>query len=496
MFNLLARPSANCLKLSMTNDDLCYVSAEQALALFRKRKLSPSELLGALIGRIERLNGGVNCLADRYFDEALDQARKADALYARRGARLRPLEGIPLTVKDSQRVAGKRTTQGSLIFADHVDPQSDPMIERLQKAGAIVFARTTTPEFCLSGITHSRIWGITRNAWNRDYTPGGSSGGSGTALAAGFTTLATGTDIGGSIRIPASASGVVGFKPPHGRNPDGPPGNFDRFNHCGPMTRTVADAALMQNVTSGPHPLDHDSLRQRVKLPVKPERIKGMKIAWSIDLGYVEVDPEVRRNTLAAIDVFRDLGAIVTEVDLGWTADVDHDAMHWYNTMHFGRQTIWQEAAGKARLMTYYAIKFAEAARRNTAIDDVHKPWERTHRMYQTLGPVLAAHDVFICPTNNLAAVKADHDPWDTSFTVNGKPADPEFGWVMTHQFNMLHNCPVLALPSGFTRDGVPTGIQIVARPQDDARVFRAGLAYEKALGGWYTERKKRPRLS
>ena len=311
-------------------------------------------------------------------------------------------------------------------------------------------------------------------------------------LAAGFTTLATGTDIGGSIRIPASACGIVGYKPPHGRNPDGPPGNFDRFNHCGPMTRSVADAALMQNVTSGPHPLDHDSIRTRVKLPVKAESIKGWKIAYSLDFGYVEVDPEVRKKTLEAIQVFRSLGASVEEVDLGWTSAVDLDALHWYNTMNFGRQTIWQRKTN-AHLMTDYALKFAEAAERNSTIDDVHKPWARSHAMYQSLGPVLASHDVFICPTNNLAAVKADHDPWDQTFTVNGKKADPEYGWVMTAQFNMLHNCPVLAVPSGHTTQGVPTGIQIVGRTWDDARVFHAGLAYEKALGGWYTTREKRP---
>ena len=208
----------------------------------------------------------------------------------KRGFKPRALEGIPLLVKDAQRVKDKRTTHGSLIFDNNIDDHSDPQIERLEKAGAIIFGRTTTPEFCLSGVTHSRIWGITRNPWNLDYGPGGSSGGSGAALAAGFTTLATGTDIGGSIRIPSSACGTVGFKPPHGRNPDGPPANFDRFNHCGPMTRSVADAALMQNVTSGPHPLDHDSIRARVKLPLKAESIKGWKIAYSLDFGYVEVD--------------------------------------------------------------------------------------------------------------------------------------------------------------------------------------------------------------
>ncbi len=478
----------------MSNEDLCYLPATEALKLFKSRKLSPRELMAALIERIERVNPKVNCFADRYFDEAMDQAGAAEARYMKRGARTLPLEGIPVAVKDAQRVAGRRTTHGSLIFKDTVDTHSDPMIERLQAAGAIVFARTTTPEFCLSGITASRIWGITRNPWNTDWGPGGSSGGSGAALAAGLTTIATGTDIGGSIRIPSAACGVVGFKPPHGRNPDGAPANFDRFNHCGPMTRSLADAALMQNITSGPHPLDHDSIRARVKLPLTPAAIKGMKIAYSVDFGYVEVDRDVRQNMMLALDVFRRLGARVEEVDLGWSESVDHDCLHWYNCMNFGRQTIWYQR-DYADLMTDYALKFAEAAKRNSAMDDVHRPWQRAHMMYQTLGPVLAKHDVFICPTNNAPSVRADHDPWDPDYRINGKKVDPEFGWVMTHQFNMLHNCPVLAVPSGHAASGVPTGIQIVGRTWDDARVFKAGLAYEKALGGWFTAKGKRPQL-
>ena len=476
----------------MSNEDLCYLTATEALRLFKSRKLSPRELMAALIGQAERVNPAINCFADRYFEEVMEEARAAEAIYTSRSARPGALEGIPLAVKDAQRVAGRRTTYGSLIFRDSVDDHSDPMIARLQKAGAIVFARTTTPEFCLSGVTHSRMWGVTRNPWNTDWGPGGSSGGSGAALAAGLATLATGTDIGGSIRIPASACGVIGFKPPHGRNPDGPPGNFDHFNHCGPMTRSIADAALMQNITSGPHPLDHDSIRHRVTLPSEPASIKGLKIAYSVDLGYFEVDSDVRQNLLHALAVFQRLGAHVEEVELGWTEAVDHDCLHWYNMMHFGRQTIWQRK-DNADLMTDYALKFAANAEKASGMDDIHRPWARTHQMYQTLGPVLARHDVFICPTNNAPAVKADHDPWDPHFTVNGKKADPEFGWVMTHPFNMLHNCPVLALPTGHAASGVPTGMQIVGRTWDDTRVFKAGLAFEKEVGGWYTARGKRP---
>ena len=476
----------------MTNDDLCYLTARDALALFAARKVSPVELMQAVIARAERVQGAVNCFADRYFDEALEQARKAENRLAK-GQKPRALEGLPLAVKDAQRVAGKRTTQGSLIFKDHVDDHSDPMIERLTHAGAIIFARTTTPEFCLSGVCYSRIWGNTLNPWNLDYGPGGSSGGSGAALAAGAATLATGTDIGGSIRIPASACGIVGFKPPHGRNPDGPPANFDRFNHCGPMTRSVGDAALMQNVTSGPHERDHDSLRARVRLPLDATSIKGWKIAYSLDFGYVPVDADVRKNTLKALEVFKSLGCSIEEVDLGWTHEIDQLVMHWYNTMHFGRQTLWWRKT-HADVMTDYALKMADAVEKTSA-DDIHKTWEVIDRMYQKLGPVLARHDAFISPTLNLPAVKADHDPWDADFRINGERVDAEYGWVMTFQFNLLHNCPVLAVPSGFAATGIPTGIQIVGKTWDDEPVFRAGLAYEKAVGGWFTKPASRPKV-
>ena len=250
----------------------------------------------------------------------------------------------------------------------------------------------------------------------------------------------------------------------------------------------------MQNITSGPHPLDHDSLRQKVKLPLEVSAIKGMKIAYSVDLGYVPVEPDVRANMMAALDVFRALGAVVEEAGIGWTPDVENKGLHWYNTMHFGRQTIWHRK-DNADLMTDYALAFARAAERDTDIDDVHKSWEQADRMYQTLGPVLAAHDVFICPTNNAPSVRADHDPFDPDFMVAGKKVHPEYGWVMTHQFNMLHNCPVLSVPTGHAGTGVPTAIQIVGRTFDDARVFKAALAYEKAAGGWYAENRQRPQL-
>jgi len=461
----------------MDNTDICYLSARDVLAKFQSGALSPVDYLDALIARAEAVNPKINAYTETYFDEARDAAKRAAKVYT--SGVPRPLEGLPVAVKDVQRVAGKKTTQGSFAFKDHVDQASDPMIERLQDAGVLIHARTTTPEFCLSGTCNSRLWGNTLNPFNTDFGPGGSSGGSAAALAAGMTPLATGTDIGGSIRIPASSCGLVGYKAPHGRNPDGAPANFDRYNHCGFLARNVGDVALGQNIVSGPHPRDHDSLRDRVHIPNSFGTDAGapLRIAYSMDLGYMAVDDDVRRNTAAALYALKEAGCVVEQVDLGWDERVDEASMRWYTAMHFGRQPLWSLEKYRDQ-MTSYAIAAAEAAA-NVDPDDVARSWEYQHEMYQSFGPVLENYDVFICPTLSVGAVRADHDPLASDFTVAGRAVDGEYGWVLTHQFNMLHNCPAISLPSGRDRHGVPTGLQIIGPTFDDLTVFRAAMFYE-----------------
>jgi amidase len=357
-----------------------------------------------------------------------------------------------------------------------------------------VHARTATPEFSCAAVTHSRLWGVTRNPWNRRFTTGGSSGGSGAALAAGTAPLAMGSDIGGSIRIPAAACGVVGYKPPYGRNADDAPFNLDPYCHTGPMTRSVADAILLQNVICGPSPYDIASLRPKLRLPTEYKPIKGWKIAYSFDLGIYEVDKEVIANTKRALRVFKSLGATVEEVDLGWTRDAIDTGMRHLEHL-FGTQ-LNQTAKKYGKLMTSYARNFARKGAKSSA-DSYFKSMEGAIRMYDTFGPMMEKYDLFICPTTALPAVKADFDENKDVVRINGKisPLPKVLAWCMTTPFNTLSRCPVLAVPTGHASNAVPTSIQLIGRTYSDADVFRAAVAYEEAVGGWYTKTRARPKF-
>ena len=458
--------------------ELHYLSATDAIGLFRARELSPVELLEAVITRIGAVDGKVNALPVCFFDEALEAAGRADARYAGRGPRPRPLEGIPVAVKEETPVAGQPWTQGSLVFKDAIADHTAVVVQRILDAGGIVHARSTAPEFSVAGFTHSRLWGITRNPWSLDWSPGGSSGGSGAALAAGTATLASGSDIGGSIRIPASFCGVVGFKPPYGRVPEYPPFNLDHYCHEGPLARTVADCALFENVIAGPDPSDVASLRPKLRIPSELRSIEGWRVAVSVDLGSFVVDAEVVRNTLAAAEAFREAGAIVEEVELGWDrAEIEAAAR-----IHFGLifgpwvQQVLEEHRG---LMTRYAVRFAEETAAVTK-DDFARGLEIEARLYEELGRLLERYRILVCPTVAVAGLVAGEDYVDHGPVVNGIELASDYDAVMTVPFNICSRCPVLSVPSGFASNGVPTGIQIVGRTYDDVSVFRAAAAYER----------------
>ncbi len=459
--------------------DLHYLSATDALRMFRAKELSPLELMQAVIARAQAAEPVVNALPVTHYEEALEQARQAADRYA--GARDAPraLEGLPIGIKDEVPIEGRPWSNGSLIMKDAVADHTAPIAQRILEAGGIIHARTATPEFSCAGFTHSRLWGITRNPWSTDWGVGGSTGGSGAALAAGTATLASGSDIGGSIRLPASFNGVVGFKPPFGRVPGDPPFNLDQYCHDGPMARTVADCALFENAIAGPHPHDVASLRPKVEIPERLNGIGGMRVALALPLGDFPADEEIVENTLAAADAFREAGASVEPVTLPWRRDEIMDV----TMVHFGAifgAWIGEMSSLHPELITPYAAEMARMSLRAIEKGSFVKGLEREAQLYSPLGELLERYDVLICPTVATRGFVAGDDYVGHGIEVGGVYLDRYLEACMTPPFNIASRCPVLAVPSGFASNGVPTGIQIVGRTYDDVTVFRAGAAYER----------------
>lgn len=455
---------------------LNYLSATEAIASFRAKKLSPVELLQAVIDKAERVEPCINAFSHTYYEDALKEAKLAEQRYM--NGTERPLEGIPTAIKSSFAIAGKPTSIGSLVEQDYVPKTTSPIVQRILDAGAIVHARTTTPEFACAGYTWSNRWGITRNPWNLKITPGGSSGGSGASLAAGTTILANGGDIAGSIRIPASLCGLVGFKAPYGRNPDDSPYNLEYFYSPGPMARNVADCILMQNIISGPHPGDIASLKPKLMLPTQYENIKGWRVAYSIDLGYQPVANEVRQNTIQALDIFRELGAAVEEVKVDWSWDVLKAATNHLGYAATGSTLVKCLASNNQSALTPYARDYAEQSKQITR-SRAYEAEMIAGQMYYQLNAIFDKYNIFVCPTVANTGVAADFDYSKDDLIINGEAVDANLGWLMTYPFNILSRCPVLAIPSGQASNKVPTGIQIVGPTYEDTIVFQAAAVYE-----------------
>jgi aspartyl-tRNA(Asn)/glutamyl-tRNA(Gln) amidotransferase subunit A len=466
----------------MGDVELCYLSATEALRRFADRSLSPVELLDALVARADEVEPRINAWSSRRLEQGYAAAREAQERWAAGTAR--PLEGVPVAFKEEQPIAGEPWQMGSLVYEDLVADISHPIYERVIEAGGVVHARTTTPEFCCAGFTHSKLWGVTPNPWNTAVCSGGSSGGAGAALASGTTTIATGSDIGGSIRIPSSLNGVVGFKPPHGRVPTLPPFNLDHYNHDGPMGRTVADVALLQNVIAGPHPIDHVSMRNPPHIPLAPEPITGMRIAFARTLGDFPIDDDVAENTIRFADVLRAAGATVVEVDVPLVLDQVMQAA----LIHFGSIFGASVAASLAEhpgMLTAYAESFGQRATRIAAEHGVYAGLEGEIAVHMAIAGAMAGCDALVCPTLGARGFDAGDDYVGRTTVVGGGEYDDYFVGCQTVPFNIASKHPVLAVPSGLASNGVPTGVQIVGHTYDDVTPFRIGAAAERQLGWW-----------
>jgi len=468
--------------------ELCYLPATEQLARFRDGSLSPVEVLEAQLDRAASVEPVVNAFTDVFADEARREARRAEEVYRARPGDARPLEGLTVAVKDEMPVAGQRCTEGSLIHEHTVADTTHPIAERLLAAGAIFHARTATPEFCCAWTTTSRLHGTTVTPWNSAYTSSGSSGGSGAALASGTATLATGSDIGGSIRGPAAACGVVGFKPPYGRNPDLAPFGLDQYNHVGPMARTVADCALLQNLMSGVSVRDMASLREKVTIPSTHDGIEGWRIAYTFDVGNRVVAAEVEEQTRIALEHLSAQGAMVEEVDLGWGPETVAAARTYLD--HLFGHALLREVEMHPDLVCDYTRFFAERARSSSGAA-FFESFEVAGSMYGTIAPLLEMFDALVCPTFVTHEMPAEIPPWETMW-VRGIEVDADYECSLMPQFNMLNRLPVLAVPAGIGTNGLPVGVQIVSRSYDDVRVFRVAAALERAAP-WLDRPSRRP---
>lgn len=451
-----------------------YLTATEATRMFERRELSPVDLLEDVLARADFMEPSINAFTEELRDEAYSSARESERRF-REGTQ-RPLEGIPLALKDEQPIAGRLQQDGSLLCRGSIAEITHPVVERVSGAGAVVHARTTTPEFCAAAVTHTALWGVTRNPHNNDLSPGGSSGGSGAALAAGTTVLATGSDIAGSIRIPSAYCGTVGFKPPYARVPGLAPFNADTYCADGPMGRSVADVAMLQNVIAGAWRGDQASLRDNPVLSPSVGSLAGTRIALSITLGAFDPDPIVVANTLSFADALRAAGAQVEHVELPWGSEQMSKLLwaHFNAIMGASVESLIDGDPERAALLMPYTRSFVERA--SAPATSYAEGLVGENDFFLPLGEIFEKYDALLCPTLANIGFAADDPCTDTSAMLDA---------MMTMPFNIVGRVPVLSVPSGRAPNGIPTGVQIVGRPYDDATVFRIGACAEAELGMW-----------
>ncbi len=455
------------------SDDLNFMSATKLAKLFAKRKVSPVEVAKACFAQIAKHDQAINamCLVDE--KTTLKQAVKSENRW-RKKEELGPLDGVPVLIKDILLAKGWPTLRGSKT----VDPtqkwdQDAPSVARLREAGAVFMGMSTTPEFGWKGVTDSLANGITRNPWDLTKTPGGSSGGSSAGLAAGYAPLALGTDGGGSIRIPASFTGTFGLKPSFGRVPAFPLSPFGSVAHIGPMTRNVGDAALMMNAITRPDSRDwtslpHDKADYTENLA---KGVEGMTFAYSPTLGYVTVDPEVDRLVKTAIRTLRDLGAKVVRIDPGFADPAEMFRVLWWNGAHAALGALPPE---KLALLEPALADVVEQSR-SISVEQLNEANKQRGALGSQMRQFMEPYDALLTPMLPIPAFEAGklqpNDPDNHGKWVNWTP--------FSYPFNLTQQ-PAASVPCGFTKAGLPVGLQVVGRMFEDTRVMRICAAYER----------------
>ena len=471
----------------MNPAELCFLPAHELAGLVRSRKLSALELMDAHIAQTERLNPAVNAIVTFQPERARERARAVDAAFAR-GQEPGPLAGLPVAHKDLAPTRGVRTTFGSPIFRDFVPDEDAIVVERLQRAGAITVGKTNTPEFGAGSQTFNAVFGATRNPYDPGKTCGGSSGGAAAALACGMVPIADGSDLGGSLRNPASFCNVVGLRPSAGRVPNWPSVSaWFSMAVVGPMARTVQDVALMLSAIAGPDARSPIALQEPGAMFARPlaRNFKNARIAWSADLGGLPIEPEVARIVQAQRTVFTDLGCIVEDAtpDLRDADEIFRVMRAWNFALAYG-----DLLESKRAMMKDTVIWNIEEGLRLSGVQVGAAQVKRT-QLFHRMRRFMEKYDFLVAPVVQVLPFDVDI-PYPTR--INDRELDTYIDWMRSCYYITVTGAPALSVPCGFSAGGLPVGLQVVGRDRDDFGVLQMAHAFERATGSW----KQRPAIA
>ncbi|MCG8348780.1 MAG: amidase [Chloroflexales bacterium] len=462
----------------MSNSEICFLTATELARRIKSRDLSVTEVMQAHLDQIEQVNPHVNAIVTLHAEQALEQARRADAALTR-GDALGPLHGLPVAHKDLVLTRGIRTTFGSPIFKDFVPDQDELIVERLRQAGAISIGKTNTPEFGAGSQTFNPVFGATLNPYDLSKTCGGSSGGAAVALACGMIPIADGSDMGGSLRNPASFCNVVGLRPSIGRVPVWPAlSAWVPLSVAGPMARTVEDVALMLGIIASADaraPLSMITPQGHFDQALERD-FRGVRVAWSPDLGGLPVDPAVTAALEAQRHIFADLGCALDEAtpDFADADEVFKTWRAWHFELAFGdllsthrdqlkESVIWNIEAGQA----LGGPQLGQAERKRTAL-------------YQRVREFMETYEFLVLPVSQVPPFNVAQ-PYVSA--INGMPMETYIDWMCSCYYISVLGLPAISAPCGFTPEGLPVGVQIVGRHQDDFGVLQLAYAFEQATG-------------
>ena len=457
--------------------ELCFKDAVDLARMIRDKEVSASEVMTAFLSQIERVNPKVNAICSFIGEEAaLGASKKADEKLAG-GEPVGPLHGLPHAVKDLALTEGMRTTFGSRIYKDFIPVEDALFVERLKGAGAIIIGKTNTPEFGAGSQTFNEVFGATRNPYDPSKTCGGSSGGAAVALACGMLPLADGSDLGGSLRNPASFCNVVGFRPSPGRVPSHPaPLAWNTLAVEGPMARTVRDVALMISVMAGPDERSPISINEPGSTFSRPLQrdFKGVRIAWSRDLGRYPVEPVVNEVCDRARSLFAELGC---QVDDGQPDFNDADEIFQTLRAWLFAHTRGDDFKLHRSLMKDTVVWNVEQGLKLSGADVARAEAKRT-QLYQRARKFMERYEFLILPVSQVAPFPVETD-WVRE--INGVKMESYIDWMATCYAITLTGLPAISVPCGFTSDGLPIGLQIVGRHQRDFDVLQLAFAFEQA---------------